>query len=496
VPGRTRYDRARVTKLLEARRLFVVILTLGLFIMAARGVTDPDVWWHLRTGKLIVLNHRVLHADLYSFTKFGEPWVDHEWLSQVLIYGLFRWTGWGGLIAGFAVIIAAAYLIVFLRAPGRPYVAGAVTVWGAVASIPCWGVRPQMLTLLLASVFLLLLEHSAGKPEVFQWLPPLMVLWVNLHGGYPLGLAFILIFLIGDAVDVALGRLDQPFEDHAFRLMVVFAICLAVVPLNPFGVQLYRYPFETLNSRAMQAYISEWHSPDFHHVRYLAFLLMMLATLVLPALSPRRLRARELLLLAFTMYAALRSARHIPVYVLVAVPLVSGMIQAQLEAGKSGLFTGNGLLTRTKVVINAMLLAGFLAFTGLWLVHVIRQQPATEAHEFPAAAASFVMRTHPPGPLFNHYNWGGYFIWKIFPAYAVFIDGRADLYGDAFMDEFFSTYSLSGPNWQAPLDKWGIQTVILPPDAPLVSALRMSSDWKQVFADSQAAILTRAKAAK
>jgi len=494
VPGWTRYDRARVPKLLETRRVFVIILALGLFIMAARSITDPDVWWHLRTGKLILENHKILASDPYSFTKFGQPWVDHEWLSQVLIFGLHRTAGWGALIAGFAAIIAAAYLIVFLRAPGRPYVAGVITVWGAVASIPCWGVRPQMITLLLASVWLLILERSESSPQVLWWMPLLMLLWVNLHAGYASGLAFLALFLIGDALDAAFGRGEKPLAPRLRRLVLVSAACVAVVPLNPYGSRLYRYPFETLHSRTMQAYISEWHSPDFHHARYLPFLLMMLATLVLPALSPQRLRVRDLLLLSVTMYAALRSARHIPVYVLVAVPLLSSMIQTQLEeTGKSNLFAGIGPLTRTKVVINVVLLSGFLIFTGLRLGYVIRQQPANEAREFPTAAALFLARTRPPGPLLNHYNWGGYFIWKLYPAYPVFIDGRADLYGDAFMDEFFSTYSLGGRFWRAPLEKWGIRTVVLPPDTPLVAALKTMPDWKQVFADSQATILTKPK---
>jgi len=494
VPGWTRYDRARVPKLLETRRVFVIILALGLFIMAARSITDPDVWWHLRTGKLILENHKILASDPYSFTKFGQPWVDHEWLSQVLIFGLHRTAGWGALIAGFAAIIAAAYLIVFLRAPGRPYVAGVITVWGAVASIPCWGVRPQMITLLLASVWLLILERSESSPQVLWWMPLLMLLWVNLHAGYASGLAFLALFLIGDALDAAFGRGEKPLAPRLRRLVLVSAACVAVVPLNPYGSRLYRYPFETLHSRTMQAYISEWHSPDFHQVRYLPFLLMMLTALVLPALSPQRLRVRDLLLLSVTMYAALRSARHIPVYVLVAVPLLSSMIQTQLEeTGKSNLFAVTGPLTRTKVVINVVLLSGFLIFTGLRLGYVIRQQPANEAREFPTAAALFLARTRPPGPLLNHYNWGGYFIWKLYPAYPVFIDGRADLYGDAFMDEFFSTYSLGGRFWRAPLEKWGIRTVVLPPDTPLVAALKTMPDWKQVFADSQATILTKPK---
>jgi hypothetical protein len=492
VPGGTGYDRARVLKVLETRRLFVIILTLGLFIMAARSVTDPDVWWHLRTGRLILENRTILHTDPYSFTKFGQPWIDHEWLSQVLIFGLYRWAGWGALIAGFATIIAAAYLIVFLRSPGRPYVAGAITVWGAVASIPCWGVRPQMLTLLLASILLLILERSVENPRLLWWTPPLMLLWVNLHAGYAAGLAFLALFLIGDALDAACDRAAEPFTPRLRRLVMVIAACVAVVPLNPYGSRLYRYPFETLHSRTMLTYISEWHSPDFHQARYLPFLLMMLATLLLPVLSQRRLRVRDLLLLSVTTYAALRSARHIPIYVLVAVPLLSRIIQAELEeTGRSKWFAGLGPLTRTKVVINGLLMAGFLVFTGWRLRHVIRQQPANEAREFPAAAVSFLVRTRLPGPLLNHYNWGGYFIWKLYPAYPVFIDGRADLYGDTFMDEFFSTYSLGGRSWRGPLEKWGIQTVVLPPDAPLVAALKTMPGWKQVFADSQATILTK-----
>ena len=93
--------------------------------------------------------------------------------------------------------------------------------------------------------------------------------------------------------------------------------------------------------------------------------------------------------------------------------------------------------------------------------------------------------------MLNHYNWGGYFIWKLFPEYPVFTDGRADLYGDTFMDEFATTYYLRGKSWQDTLNRWKIQTVVLPPDAPLISALRAMPDWKEIFVDSQAVVLTR-----
>jgi hypothetical protein len=482
-------------ELFQTRRAFTFILALGLFVMAARGITDPDVWWHLRTGQLIIQNHHVFHNDPYSFTRFDQPWVDHEWLSQIFIFALYRMAGWGGLISGFALIIATAFLLIFQRSPGRPYIAGVVTVWGAVASIPCWGVRPQMLTLLLASVFLLLLERSYERPRLLWWMPLLTMLWVNLHAGFAVGIAFLLLFLIGDGLDLALGYKEPQLPRARFRhLALVTTACVAVVPLNPYGMQMYRYPFETLHSRAMLAYIGEWLSPDFHQPRYLPTLFLILATLVLPALSPRRLRPRELLLLTVTTYAALRSVRHIPIYVLVAVPLVSGIIEAWLRArGKTALLDSpRNPLTPPKLIANAILLAGFLFFTIARLHYVVARQPETEAKEFPAAAASFLMTSRPTGPLLNHYNWGGYFIWKLFPAYRVYIDGRADLYGDAFMDQFAASYYLKGKSWRDPLDQWGIQTVVLPPDAPLTLALRQLPAWKEVFADRQAVVLTRA----
>lgn len=479
--------------LLQTRRLFVIVLALGLFVLAARNVTDPDVWWHLRTGQLIIQNHKLFLADPYSFTRAGWPWVDHEWLSQILIFGLYKAAGWGGLITGFAAIITSTFLTLFLRCPGRPYVAGAVMVWGAIASVPSWGVRPQMFTLLLACIFLFILEQSYQRPKLLWCVLPLMLLWVNLHAAYAVGIVLLAVFLLGDALDRACGN-DQAAQSAArFRtLALVLVACIAIIPLNPYGAALYRYPLETLHSRTMLAYIGEWASPDFHQARYLPLLFMMLATILLAALSPRRLRARELLLLAVTMYAALRSVRHIPIYVLVAVPLLSALVHAQLrEAGMAELLDRPLPLTKSKSMINLALLAGFLMFTASHVRYVIRRQAEAEAREFPAAAVTFLMSRRPPAPMMNHYNWGGYFIWKVYPEYKVYIDGRADIYGDSFMDEFASAYYVKGESWRTALDKWGLQTVALPPDAPLITALAALPGWKRVFSDRQAVVLTR-----
>jgi hypothetical protein len=146
---------------------------------------------------------------------------------------------------------------------------------------------------------------------------------------------------------------------------------------------------------------------------------------------------------------------------------------------------------RAKMALNGTLLAFFLIFVVARLGYVVGNQSRVEAKEFPAAAAAFISSHALPGPMLNHYNWGGYFIWKLYPQYRVFIDGRADMYGDSFMDEYAATYAVKGENWREPLSRWEIRTIVVPPESPLLAAVRALPAWKQVYSDTQVTILSR-----
>lgn len=481
-------------KFLQTRAALIFILALGLFAMAARTVTDPDVWWHLRTGQLILQTHHIFHTAPYSFTRAGHTWINHEWLSQILMFGFYRWLGYAGLIVLFAAIVATAFFIVFLRCEARPYFAALITAWGAAASAATWGVRPQMLSLLLASIFLLLLEHSSlerssQRPHLLWWLAPLMLLWVNLHAGYALGIGLIGLFLCGEILNVFFG--PESWKSRSPRLKqlsLALLVCVAVVPLNPNGVRMYTYPWQTLSSSAMQQYIQEWASPNFHQALYLPFLLMVLALLAALAYSPRGLRPLDLLLLAVTLYAALRSVRHIPIFVLVAAPILSRLINGILQQFPQK--KNEDTHSSAKLALNTVLMLGIAVFAFWRVDFIVRSQPAAEARDFPVAAVSCLATNHPPTPLLNHYNWGGYLIWKLYPQYRVFVDGRADLYGDDFLTRLADIYYIRR-NWEEEFDATKVCSVMLPPDAPLISALRERPDWKVIYSDKQAVVLTR-----
>ena len=147
-------------------------------------------------------------------------------------------------------------------------------------------------------------------------------------------------------------------------------------------------------------------------------------------------------------------------------------------------------MNSVKVFVNALLLAGFLVFLSARVHYVTRRQPQTEAKELPAAAVSFLVAQRPPAPLLNHYNWGGYFIWKLYPRYRVFIDGRADLYGDAFMNDLATSYYLRGDSWRDPFEKWGIRTVVSLRTL-LGNGFASLAGLANNYADDQAVVLTR-----
>jgi hypothetical protein len=482
-----------MANLLDTRRVFVVIVALGLFAMAARDVTDPDVWWHLRTGQLILQNHAVFHADPYSFTKFGQPWVNHEWLSDITIFTVYKAAGWPGLIALFAAITSGTFMLLFVRCSGPPYLTAAFAVWGAIASAPSWGVRPQTFSIFLASLFLLILERSSVRPNLLWYLLPGTLVWVNLHAGYAIGIALMVLFLIGDLLGVVFGFGEwSQSRKKTKKLAIALAACLAIIPLNPYGTRMYWYPLQTLHSQSMQSYISEWLSPNFHDGMFLPLLLMLLAIFVAAAVSPLRLRPVELLLLAATTWAALHSVRHIAIFALVAAPLLSRLIYARTsQSQRSASRTKAASSVPILRLCNGLILAAFLAFTLIRLRQVVVGQADAEARAFPSAAVSFISKYRISGPLLNHYNWGGYLIWKLYPGYRVYIDGRSDLYGDEFMDQSGATYNISNESWREPLEKWQIRSVILPPNVPLVAALRCEIGWKEVYSDPRAVIFER-----
>jgi hypothetical protein len=481
-------------KILEFSRgsVFAGLLLFGLLAMTARNATDPDLWWHLRTGEWIVDTGHVPDADPFSFTRAGHAWVAHEWLSEITFYELWKHGGAVALIVFSAIVTTAGFMLLYLRClpfSGKKHWAAAATAFGAVAASPSWGVRPQMFTFRLASLLLWLLDRGESRPKLFFWIPPLFLLWLNLHAGFALGPALMLAYGIGLILETAVGNTPwQQTRPILLRLLLLLLACVVLVPLNPSGSQLYRYPFDTLRSPAMRSVIGEWFSPDFHQWLYRPFLLAWLVLLTALASSRSRPKGRVLLPLLLTSFAALDAVRHIPIFILVAIPVMAAALRP--AAAAPAISRQHQDSPRFRPLFNLAVLILMAAFAAVKWVSLARNQTASEAAEFPQNAVAFLRAAKYPQNVFVYYDWGGYAVWKLYPEYRVFVDGRADLYGDDLLHQFENAVQLQN-GWQDVLDKWKVETVFVPPSCALAQALLLDHHWREEFIDSKAAIFRR-----
>jgi hypothetical protein len=479
--------------LADKRLLFAAILFLGLLAMTARSATDPDLWWHLRTGQWIVETGHVPHSDSFSFTRAGHAWVSHEWLSEVVFYELWKHGGAAALIVFSAVVTTAGLMLLYLRClpwGGEPHWAAAATALGALAAAPSWGVRPQMFTFTLASLLLWLLEAGQDRPRLLFWIPPLFLLWLNLHAGFALGPALLFAYGVGLIMETAVGNTPwRQARPIVLRVLLLLLVCLALVPLNPSGAELYRYPFDTLRSPGMRSFIGEWRSPDFHEWLYRPFLLVWMLVLTALASSRSRPKGRVIVPLLLTSFAALDAARHIPIFVLVAIPVIA----AALPVASASLTVARRRpdSSRFRPLFNRAVLILIAVFALVKWVSLARNQDAREAEQFPQKAVAFLRTSDQPRRIFVYYDWGGYAIWKLYPESRVFVDGRADLYGDDLLRQSIKTVVDLRTGWRDVLDSWKVEAVLLPPTCALAQALFLDSNWRAAFSDSKAIILLR-----
>jgi len=479
---------------------FATILLCGLLAMTARNATDPDLWWHLRTGEMIVDTGHVPRSDPFSFTRAGHAWVAHEWLSEAVFYELWKHGGMSALIVFSAIITTAGFMLLYLRCLScgtKRHWAAAATVFGALAAAPCWGVRPQMFTFTLASLLLWLLERGTkleggtknDRPLLLLWIPPLFLLWLNLHAGFALGPALLFAYGAGLIVEIAVGATPwQQARPIVLRVLLLLLACLALVPLNPSGAQLYRYPFDTLRSHGMRSLIVEWFSPDFHQSLYRPFLLLWLLVLTVLATSRSRPKGRVVLPLLLTGFAALDAVRHIPIFVLVATPVIAAALP--VPSRSSAFSQLRPISSRLRPLFNGAVVVLIALFAATRVVSLARNQDAREAAQFPEKAVAFLQASRQPGRIFVYYDWGGYAIWKLYPEYRVFVDGRADLYGDDLLRQFQTAVHLQ-TGWQDVLDRSGVEALLVPPSCALAQALLLNSEWHVAFSDTQAIILLR-----
>jgi hypothetical protein len=465
---------------LTARRIFFTVLVLHIFLSLIRPIDDPDIWWHLKTGQHIIHTLRVPRTDIYSYTAAGKEWIAHEWLSQTLMYITYSLSGWIGLIVFSSLVTAAIVLYLARHCDAPPQIVLVVAIISeAAALVVLRNPRPRLATLLFTAVVFIMLRTYIRDERKRLWLLPIVIaFWVNLHAGYPLGLLLILLAAGALVLDRNPGR--------ARHVLLVFALCVVAVTVNPQGVKMFAYPFATQFSSVQASAISEWNAPDFNALDALPFLFLILTIIAVLGLSKKSVSWFDLLCLMLACFLSLRSKRHVSVLSVISIPILAEHSWHWLAS------TGYGERIRTETDSRKKLMPALLVLTVV-IVHLPAvlptiRNPVSLVRE-PVRAVRFLEESNLPNNVFSTYEWNDYLIWNA-PSRRVFIDGRADMYGDEFLAAFVRLYP-EGDNWETIFERFGVRTVMIEVSSPVAALIRNKADWSEVYQDDQAIIFTK-----
>jgi hypothetical protein len=452
--------------------VFMVLLFAG-----DRLLSDPDTYWQIAVGQWMVNNHAVPVTDLYSFTMRGEPWRSTQWLAQVMYGQAFAWGGCGGVVALTALGPAVAFALLarfMLRYLSEVQVM-ILLPFAFVIALPHLFARPHVLALPLMVAWVGALLSAAERREA----PPfamvvLIALWANIHGSFVLGL-----MLVGPiALDAVLNAEPSVRWRLLSRWFVFGVVAVVAACATPYGWNALFAARAILSLGDALRQIHEWQPADFSSVRVLEVSILLAIGLAL--FNGVKLPLMRTLLFVGLLYMTLAHVRNVDVFAFLAPMVVAAPLAAQFGQRVRG---SNATFQQPQIFVVCGV-AITLAVTAAAMIAGYR--PA--AGVTPTAAVA-VLKEHRAERVFNDYNFGGYLISQGVPP---FIDGRAELYGEAFVVNTFHALALKNVDkFLGLLDTYKIDATLLSPETPAVRLLDHLDGWQRIYTDDVAVVHTR-----
>jgi hypothetical protein len=447
---------------------------------------------------------------VFSFSKAGAPWYAWEWLSDVVFALINKLGGLQAVVLFSILMLSITFTALFLlvRRKANAVVAVVVTMLAAAASSIHWLARPHLFTLLFVVLFYSALElvregrtRIAGVP-ILAAFPVISILWTNLHGGFFVGALMIAAYGVAELLRVAFDRdatERRPGWLKARAYFVSAGACLAASVINPYTYHLHVHLAAYLRDPWNSQHIMEFLSPTFHHPTAIFFELMLAMAVATAVWSVGQKRFTDPILMLVWAHGALLAARNIPIFMIAAAPPVAAAIQQLLlrtpalnvaDWVRSGAERFNRVAAETTEtdsiarwhLVSALGVAMVAAL--LYAPHPPKKFRSEFDPSFYPAKALASLRSDPAARVFTDDEWGDYLIYS---GRKVFVDGRSDFYGDEFENKYIDVLNVRY-GWEKTLSRFGVDTILMPPSAPLTGALKESSHWHVVYDDGRALV--------
>ena len=490
----------------------VVLLVKMLFPM----FSDPDFYWHLKTGEWLLSTHSLSAGEPFTYTHAGAPLLHNEWLFQVLLALVFQAGGFIGVSLAVTAIHTASWYLTFLScrtALASDAKALVVTLFfcgtfGTVAP------RPHLFTFLFFAwlAYLIVRFKYRGSTRHLWTLPVVMVPWANIHGGFFLGIVLMVAFAGAEwLMWFWRGGTDAEAKARLWKLSLCIAAAFVATLINPHFLTLWWYPFHAIVKSGDTSAISEWQSPNFHMLGFQYFLITVAIFWLGAVLARKKPDLTELLVPSIFIGGALYSARNIPLAALTMAPFFSVFLTsvALTNDEKSPLADrSSNTPPAWKARLSALLAAGnrdvgeaaswpnwvLVGFSAIVLLAIYPIHAKTLdqaiAQTLPVNATDFLIANRITGRMFNTYHTGGYLLYRLPPGQKVFTYPRTDFYRPEFLKENLAIYS-GDPSWKKLFDKYDIEFVVCESAAPLRQLLREGGEFKLVYDDGLHSVLLR-----
>jgi hypothetical protein len=501
---------ARVLPALRLDHLWAILAVSVVAVLISLNPTAPnDYWWHLKAGQLIA-EGGIPTTNLFAWSLPADhPYVYQSWLGELLFYRLYQLGGLPLTIFARNLLGAVAFALVAVEARRRSgswrlaalavVLAGAMTMNNFTTRTQNWSWIPFVL------VFSLLGRYVDGALTA-RWLvalPLLMVFWVNVHGGFIMGVLVAGAFAAGETLR---RLLRQPYALTWRRLRPIYlalaAMTLAVFA-NPLGLGVIGYLRTLLTDEASQRLINEWQTPTPRTLAGACFYLSVLAVIAAFALQRRRPTLTDLLLVCGLAWQAFVGARYVVWFGMAAMPI---MVQS-LAPARSPLAGPARISLRERgggaaanLLVAALLL---LLVVGVqpWLKPLLPLPEPYRALFAPVPGAPLMFSSDTPvgavesllaepcaGPIFNAMAYGSYMAWALYPAAQHFIDPRVELFPYRQWLDYAALDS--GHDVEALINRYGFACVVLDLEyqPELAAAMAQRPGWVRTYADGQSEI--------
>jgi hypothetical protein len=478
-------------------RLGSPLLVLVAVAASVRPGFRDDAWWHLASGRWMLAQRSWLREDVFSWTRFGEPWPRPGLIADIGMAAAFQVGGAPLLILLVASVFVSSVVLLLRLTESSPTATFAVGLLAVTTMASAATPRPLVLQLPLLVFAMIVLESErrrspTGTPLLWV-LPPLATAWVNLHGTYVI--LFVLIGCYGlhtlvdgrrDSADASWAEVVRHLNSRATRrLLLVGVFSLVGVLINPFGTQMLAYPIETLHLGASLD-IHEWRNPALTDPESLPFFAILGTSVYAVVRFRSKLRPIDVILVSVFGLLGLTAYRHGPLFAAVAFPVTARLLSRRPHVGAR---TALALSSpKERVVETALLLASVAGVAVLvWPAFTIAGNSRADAEWFGAHAIVAVADGEYPQPIWNSYDQGTYLIWHGWPEVHVSMDSRADLYGVDLVAEHIAEWHGERDAPEQFADR-GIRTVVVERAAPLVQQLE-DAGWRRMQEDERAVIL-------